>query len=76
MADAGDREQVARLLGRPPRGSFTVVVRDGSGVPVVIRNGPHLDDGTPMPTRYWLVGRTEQVAKSSYRIGKEHHAKA
>ncbi len=62
MADAGDREQVARLLGRPPRGPFTVVVRDGSGTPVVIRNGPHLDDGTPMPTRYWLVGRTEQGA--------------
>jgi hypothetical protein len=22
----------------------------------VIRNAPLLDDGTPMPTRYWLVG--------------------
>ena len=22
----------------------------------MIRNGPLLDDGTPMPTRYWLVG--------------------
>lgn len=23
---------------------------------MVIRNAPLLDDGTPMPTRYWLVG--------------------
>jgi hypothetical protein len=33
-----------------------VVVRDSAGRPVVIRNAPLLDDGTPMPTRYWLVG--------------------
>lgn len=32
------------------------------GSPVVIRNGPVLDDGTPMPTRYWLVGRRERLA--------------
>jgi hypothetical protein len=43
------------LLGREPRGAFEVVVRDGAGAPVVIRNSPLLDDGTPMPTRYWLV---------------------
>jgi exopolyphosphatase/guanosine-5'-triphosphate,3'-diphosphate pyrophosphatase len=29
---------------------------------VVIRNAPLLDDGTPMPTRYWLVGRAERAA--------------
>jgi exopolyphosphatase / guanosine-5'-triphosphate,3'-diphosphate pyrophosphatase len=39
-----------------------VVVRDGAGDPVVIRNAPLLDDGTPMPTRYWLVGRETRVA--------------
>ena len=33
-----------------------------AGDPVVIRNAPLLDDGTPMPTRYWLVGRDEVVA--------------
>jgi uncharacterized protein len=33
------------------------VLTDELGAPVVIRNGPVLDDGTPMPTRYWLVGR-------------------
>jgi hypothetical protein len=43
------------LLGREPRGEFEVVVRDATGAPVVIRNAPLLDDGTPMPTRFWLV---------------------
>lgn len=41
-----------------------MVVRDAQGVPVVIRNAPLLDDGTPMPTRYWLVGAAERVAVS------------
>lgn len=51
-----DRQRVGELLGREPRGSFEVVVRSRSGDPVVIRNAPLLDDGTPMPTRYYLVG--------------------
>lgn len=51
-----DRARVEELLGRPPRGSFEVVVRDDTGDPVVVRNEPFLDDGTPMPTRYYLVG--------------------
>jgi hypothetical protein len=50
-----DHAAVASLLGRTPRGAFDVIVRHPSGVPIVIRNAPLLDDGTPMPTRYWLV---------------------
>jgi uncharacterized protein len=50
-----DAEEVAHLLGREPEGSFTVVVRGAGGRPVVIANEPFLRDGTPMPTRYWLV---------------------
>ena len=50
-----DRDRVAALLGRDPRGDFDVVVRGADGEPMVIRNAPLLDDGTPMPTRYWLV---------------------
>jgi hypothetical protein len=50
-----DRTRIAELLGRPPRGQFEVVVRDDAGNPVVIRDAPLLDDGTPMPTRFWLV---------------------
>jgi hypothetical protein len=51
-----DHDRVATLLGRQPRGAFEVVVRDEAGEPLVIRNAPLLDDGTPMPTLYWLVG--------------------
>ncbi len=46
---------MARLLGRPPAAGFTVAVRRDDGAVVVIENDPFLDDGRPMPTRYWLV---------------------
>ena len=59
-----DRAAVTALLGRTPTGAFEVVVRDARGAPVVICNAPLLDDGTPMPTRYWLVGRAEATAVS------------
>ena len=39
-------------------------MRDSVGAPVVIRNAPLLEDGTPMPTRYWLVGAAEREAVS------------
>lgn len=51
-----DRARVAQQLGREPQGAFEVVIRDDAGDPVVVRNAPFLDDGTPMPTRYYLVG--------------------
>src|SRR5262245_27789283 len=50
-----DRVAVRALLGREPLAEFEVVVRDAQGSPVVIRNAPFTVDGTPMPTRYWLV---------------------
>ncbi|MGD9995740.1 MAG: DUF501 domain-containing protein [Ilumatobacteraceae bacterium] len=59
-----DDDRVHALLGRRPQGAYEVVVRDRHGDPVVLRNAPFLDDGTPMPTRYWLVGRTEVAAVS------------
>ncbi len=49
-----DLEVVTELLGRPPMGSFGVALRRSDGTPVVLVNEPLLDDGTPMPTRYWL----------------------
>lgn len=55
MPTDADRATVEALLGRPPLGAFEVVVRDAAGSPVVIRNHPLLDDGRPMPTRFWLV---------------------
>ena len=57
-----DRERVTELLGRAPMGPFTVVHRNDVGDPVVIENAPFLDDGTPMPTRYWLIGTKETYA--------------
>jgi len=51
-----DRSRVAALIGREPAGAFDVVVRDADGGPLVLRNAPFLDDGTPMPTLYYLVG--------------------
>ncbi len=59
-----DRQVVADLLGRQPRGEWAVAVRAADGSPVVIWNGPFLDDGTPMPTLYWLVGKEEREAVS------------
>ena len=64
MASAADIEAVAELLGRAPQSAFDVVVRDDQGGPRVIRNAPFLDDGTPMPTRYWLVSAHDRLLVS------------
>jgi hypothetical protein len=61
---ADDLRAVRDLLGRQPEGRFEVVVRTEDGAPRVIRNEPFLDDGTPMPTRYWLVAREDVRAVS------------
>ena len=54
-ASLDDQQLVESLVGRPLGGRFAVVVRAKDGRPVVIENEPHLRDGTPMPTLYWLV---------------------
>lgn len=64
MASVADRAAVEALLGRPVQGDFEVVVRHLDGSPVVLCNAPLLDDGTPMPTRYWLVGEPERTLVS------------
>ena len=64
-----DTADVEALLGRPPQGAFVVVVRHADASPVVIRNAPLLDDGTPMPTRYWLVGEPERTWVSRLESG-------
>ena len=51
--------RVRELLGASRRAGITIAARDSTGDPVVIRNAPLLDDGTPMPTLYWLVGPDE-----------------
>ena len=64
-ASQADAAAVTELLGRPPQGDFEVVVRRDDGRPVVIRNAPLLADGTPMPTRYWLVDEDLRRAVST-----------
>lgn len=59
-----DLDRVTALLGRRPQGAFDVVVRSAGGDPLVIRNAPVLDDGTPMPTRYWLLASDVRDAVS------------
>lgn len=66
-----DQQAVAALLGRRPSGEFEVVVRAEDGAPAVIANAPFLFDGTPMPTRYWLVDAhlREEVSRLESRGG-------
>jgi hypothetical protein len=64
MAAPDDVAVLTRLLGRAPQAEFDVVVRTPAGVPVVVRNAPFTRDGTPMPTRYWLVDGDLGVAVS------------
>ena len=59
-----DLADATRLIGRVPQGEFRVVVRSATGEPVVLMNAPLLNDNTPMPTLYWLVGSAEVHAVS------------
>ena len=74
-----DRRIVASQIGRTPRSSVEVVARCHLGLPVVTKVPPHLDDGTPFPTTYWLtcplanrrIGRLEAdagVKKAEARV--------
>lgn len=60
-----DIAAVTSLIGRVPQGDFRIVVRSSTGTPVVLMNAPLLNDGTPMPTLYWLVGASEVHAIST-----------
>lgn len=60
-----DRDVVAAQLGREPRSAVDVVSRCHLGLPVVIAVPPHLDDGTPFPTHFWLT-----CPLASRRVGR------
>lgn len=55
MSEADDRRVVEVQIGRSLRADSKVVARCHLGLPVVIRVPPHLGDGTPFPTLYWLT---------------------
>ena len=56
-----DAVTIEKLLGRKPQGKYEVAVRRVDGTPRVIKNAPFLDDGTPMPTTYWLVDPEDRL---------------
>lgn len=60
-----DRQVVAIQIGREPRSVVDVVARCDLGLPTVIQVPPHLDDGTPFPTMFWLT-----CPLASRRIGR------
>jgi len=60
-----DRAAVAAQLDRRPRSPIVVACRCHLEIPVVIVVPPHLDDGTPFPTTYWLT-----CPLASRRIGR------
>ena len=49
-----DYHLIEKQLGRSPRGTLDIVVRDKKKRPVVLMTDPLLD-GHPFPTLYWLV---------------------
>ncbi len=65
--DEAERAVLSAQLGREARGAPAVVHRCVYGLPTVARVQPHLEDGTPFPTVFWLscpvlrsrVGRLE-----------------
>jgi hypothetical protein len=59
-----DEARVTTLLGREPQAHFSVAVRRPDGEPMVICNAAFLADGTPLPTRYWLVDPELNLAVS------------
>ena len=82
-----DRAVVAIQIGRPPRSVIDVVARCHLSLPTVTAVPPHLDDGTPFPTRYWLtcplavrrIGRVEAqggVRAAEQRIEDDERVRA
>lgn len=57
-------EYVTQLLGKAPQSEFQILVRDEDSNPLVIENAPFFYDGTPMPTRFWLLPGVTYVAVS------------
>lgn len=54
-ADLTEQRVISAQLGRPARGAPAVVHRCRWGLPTVVRVDPHLEDGTPFPTTFWLA---------------------
>lgn len=50
-----DIDTITQQLGRTPRGVLAIAYRCPDGAPGAITTAPHLPDGTPFPTLYYLT---------------------
>jgi len=55
LAQPDEVAVISAQLGRPSRGESAVVARCAYGLPTVVRVAPHLRNGTPFPTVFWLT---------------------
>lgn len=55
MRAMDERAVIEAQLGRAARGKVEVAARCEHGLPLVIRTGARLEDGSPFPTLYWLT---------------------
>jgi hypothetical protein len=55
VVDPADLQEVARQLGREPRGVLEIAYRCPNGEPGVVKTAPKLPDGTPFPTLYYVT---------------------
>ena len=62
--DPADVEKVSEQLGRPARSIHAVAHRCPCGNPDVVATEPRLDDGTPVPTTFYLT-----CPRAASRIG-------
>jgi hypothetical protein len=64
----GDITVIKSLLGREPRGLEDVAVRDNTGVPMVIRVAPLVNE-KPFPTLFWLIDKRLNYAIDQVEAG-------
>src|SRR5438309_6541525 len=78
MDTEGDREVVARQLGREPRAFRRVAVRCPFGLPAVTEQLPFDGEGTPFPTQFWLtcLHLLAQIARVEAAGGVERWTRA
>ncbi|MFA5785894.1 MAG: DUF501 domain-containing protein [Actinomycetota bacterium] len=65
----GDLAVVGEQIGRPARALLGVVARCARGLPSVAKTAPHLADGTPFPTLYWLTCPAARAAIGGLEAG-------
>lgn len=68
-ATPADLEALAAQLGRTPRGVVAIAARCVCGAPAVVATAPHLPDGTPFPTNFYLTLPSLVKAASTLEAG-------